>query len=99
MSTVETRAIRSPETYDLRRRILRPHRPLRACAYPYDTAPGALHIGCFLNEQLVSISSILPDARKDASQPTSWRMRGMAVLEDVRGTGLGSKILQTLILA
>lgn len=29
--------------------------------------------------------------------PTSWRIRGMAVVEDMRGTGVGSNILQALI--
>lgn len=97
MSAIETRPIRAEETYDLRHRILRPHQPLSACAYPCDTAPGALHIGVFLNGQLIGIGSLLPDPREDAPYPMSWRIRGMAVQEDVRGTGAGGKILQALI--
>lgn len=97
MPTIETCSISASETYDLRHRILRPHQLLSECAYPCDTAPGALHIGCFLNGQLIGIGSILPDPREDAPKPTSWRIRGMAVLEDVRGTGVGGKILQSLI--
>jgi len=96
LSTIEIRSINVTETYDLRHRILRPHQALSECAYPYDTAPDALHIGGFLNGQLIGIGSILPDAREDASQPTSWRIRGMAVLEDIRGSGAGGKILQAL---
>jgi predicted GNAT family N-acyltransferase len=94
---IETRPIRVTETYDLRHRILRPHQTLSACAFPYDTAPGALHIGSFLNGQLIGIGSIVPEPRKNARQPISWRIRGMAVREDARGSGVGSTILQTLI--
>jgi predicted GNAT family N-acyltransferase len=97
LSAIEIRPIRTAETYDLRHRILRPHQPLSACAYPCDTAPGALHIGSFLNEQLIGIGSILPDPRENTPLPTSWRIRGMAVQEDARGTGTGGKILQALI--
>ncbi|HEY3992966.1 MAG TPA: GNAT family N-acetyltransferase [Ktedonobacteraceae bacterium] len=97
MSTVEIRPISARETHDLRHRILRPHQSLTMCAFPYDTASGALHIGCFLNKQLLGIGSILPDPRENATQPTSWRIRGMAVLEEARGTGAGGKILQALI--
>lgn len=97
LSTIETRPVRPADTYDLRHRILRPHQSLSACAYPYDTAPGALHIGGFLHWQLIGIGSLLPDPREGAPYPLSWRVRGMAVQEDVRGTGAGGKILQALI--
>jgi predicted GNAT family N-acyltransferase len=97
LPTIETRPIHVTETYDLRHRVLRPHQPLNACAFPYDTAPDALHIGSFLNGELIGVGSIVPEPRKNATQPVSWRIRGMAVQEDTRGTGAGSKILQALI--
>jgi predicted GNAT family N-acyltransferase len=97
LPTIETRPIHVTETYDLRHRILRPHQPLSACAFPYDTAPEALHIGGFLNGQLIGVGSIIPEPRKNAALPISWRIRGMAVLEEARGTGVGGKILQRLI--
>jgi predicted GNAT family N-acyltransferase len=96
LSTIETRPIRAAETYDLRHSILRPHDPLSLRA-PSDTEPDALHIGSFLNGQLIGIGSIVPEPRDHAAQPTSWRVRGMAVLEDAHGSGAGGKILQALI--
>jgi predicted GNAT family N-acyltransferase len=97
LATIEIHPISAPETYQLRHQILRPHQPLSECAYHYDTAPGALHIGCFDNGRLIGVGSILPDPREDALQPTSWRIRGMAVLENERGTGAGGRILRALI--
>jgi predicted GNAT family N-acyltransferase len=97
LAPIETRPIRAADTYDLRHRILRPHESRSLRAHPSDSAPGALHIGSFLNGQLIGIGSIVPEPRDNAPQPTSWRVRGMAVLEDVRGTGAGGKILQALI--
>ena len=97
MFIIETRPIDATETHDLRHRILRPHEPLHLRAHASDTAPGALHIGGFLNGQLIGIGSIVPEPREHAAYPTSWRIRGMAVVEELRGTGVGGKILQALI--
>lgn len=97
MSTIDIRSIPATETYNLRHQILRPHQTLSECAYPYDTAPGALHVGGFLGGQLIGIGSLVPDPRENSSQPVSWRIRGMAVLENVRGSGAGGNILQALL--
>lgn len=94
---IETRPISVIETYDLRHRYLRPNQPLSACAFPYDTAPSALHLGAFLNGRLIGIGSIVPEPRESALYPRSWRIRGMAVREEARGTGVGGAILQALI--
>jgi predicted GNAT family N-acyltransferase len=96
LSPIEIRPIRAADTFDLRQRILQPHDPLSLRA-PSDTAPSALHIGGFLHGRLIGIGSIVPEPRNDASQPLSWRIRGMAVEEDARGSGAGGKILQFLI--
>ena len=97
MSITTIRPISDTETYDLRHRILRPQQALSECAYPCDKDPLTLHIGCFLNDTLIGIGSILPDPRENSIHLTGWRIRGMAVLADVRGTGAGGKILQALI--
>ena len=94
---IETRSIAATETYDLRHRYLRSNQPLSTCAFPYDTAPSALHLGAFLDGQLIGIGSIVPEPRERALHPISWRIRGMAVVENARRTGVGSIILQTLI--
>ncbi|MFL5706561.1 MAG: GNAT family N-acetyltransferase [Ktedonobacteraceae bacterium] len=96
MLAIETRPIRAAETYELRHRILRPHDPLSLRA-PSDTEPGTLHIRSFLNGQPIGVGSIVPEPRDHIAQPTSWRVRGMAVLEDARGIGAGGKILRALI--
>jgi predicted GNAT family N-acyltransferase len=97
LSALEFRPIRSTETHQLRHQILRPHQPLSECAYPYDDAPEARHIGCFSDGHLVGVGSMVPEAREDTTVPTSWRIRGMAVLQEMRGSGAGGKILQALI--
>jgi GNAT superfamily N-acetyltransferase len=96
VSAIETRPIRATETLDLRHRILRPHDPV-ILPTPGDTKPGALHIGCFVNGRLVGVGSLVPQPRDHAAQPTSWCVRGMAVLADARGIGAGGMILQALI--
>lgn len=51
----------------------------------------------FRNGRRIGIGSLVPGPREHAPHPTSWRMRAMAVVENMRGTGVGSNILQVLI--
>jgi predicted GNAT family N-acyltransferase len=97
LPALETRPIRATETHKLRHLVLRPQEPLSSCIYPHDTELDTLHIGGFLDGELIGVGSILPEARQHASQPIGWRIRGMAVRDDARRTGAGSKILQALI--
>jgi GNAT superfamily N-acetyltransferase len=94
--TIEIRPIRAADTFDLRQRVLRPTDPLSLHNLT-DTRPGALHVGCFLNGHLVGIGSIVPEPRPSPAPPTSWRVRGMAVVEEARGIGAGGMILRALI--
>lgn len=50
--------VTTAETRPIRHAVLRPHQSLARLAFPGDDAPDTLHIGIFLNNQLVGITSI-----------------------------------------
>jgi predicted GNAT family N-acyltransferase len=96
-SILHIQPISAEATYTLRHQILRPNQPIEECIFSFDSAPDTLHVGCFLNGQLVGVGSIFREARDGSPQANGWRIRGMAVRADVRGSGAGGKILQALI--
>jgi len=80
---LDIKRITAADTYELRHRILRPTQTLADCAYE--------------KEKLVGVGTIFVEAPDDAAEGMYWRIRGMAVTEDMRGRGAGAQILQALL--
>src|ERR1700730_7697353 len=91
------RSIPTEETYPLRHRILRPTQSLAECAYPQDYAEYTYHAGYYLNDTLLGVGTIFRDARPESTLPVVWRIRGMAVSEEIQGQGVGGKVLSALL--
>lgn len=62
--------------------------------YDGDDDPDTLHAGAVVDGRLAAIASIAPDPSDDAPGPDAWRLRGMATVEELRGTGLGRAVLE-----
>ncbi len=87
------------ETRDLRRAILRPSQPPEACVYPGDDEPASLHLAIrdpdSARGDLIAVASFyrefIPGEPANAGSPRTpdLRIRGMAVLPEHRGRGLG----------
>ncbi|GCE24620.1 hypothetical protein KDA_01040 [Dictyobacter alpinus] len=54
-------------------------------------------MGAFLQQDLIGVGSLFREAQDGSTNSTSWRIRGMAVLDSAQGQGVGGHILQTLI--
>ena len=94
------RAITPAEVRQLRHAVLRPFDPPEKLVYAGDDAPGTLHAGAFVGGELVGIASVCREAMPAGSDTRgsvaggSWRLRGMATVPAVRGTGLGRALLE-----
>ncbi|HTN00213.1 MAG TPA: GNAT family N-acetyltransferase [Pedobacter sp.] len=88
--------ISSQETLPLRSKILRNNLPLSACVFPTDEIEGAFHLGCFLNEQLISVASFFPKQYQNR-QGVGYQLRGMATDLDFAGKGCGSRLIDFAI--
>ena len=86
------RFISSKETLDLRSKVLRNNLPTGACVFPTDDVEGAFHLGCLVNETLVSVASFFPNRYKEESA-NGYQLRGMATLKEEAGKGYGAKII------
>lgn len=88
---VELRAVDAATTRPLRREVLRPHQAAETIVYDAEDAPSTLHVGAFLDGELVGTATIHADG------PGIHRLRGMAVREGFRDRGIGALLLQRCV--
>ncbi len=93
----EVRAISAEATRPLRQAILRPHQQPHELVYPGDDTPETLHVGAYLDHELVSIASIYHEPPKDEADPATWRLRGMATVTKARGQGYGKALVRACL--
>lgn len=89
--TLELRAVDAATTRPLRREVLRPHQVAETIVYDAEDDPSTLHIGAFLDGEMVGTATIHPDG------PEIHRVRGMAVREGFRDRGIGGLMLERCI--
>ncbi|WP_430786009.1 GNAT family N-acetyltransferase [Virgibacillus flavescens] len=90
---IDAKKIKPELTYDLRHRILRPHRPIEECMYDTDHEAGTFHIGAFSNGQLISVASFCNETNPNLSAQKQYRLRAMATLEEYRMFGAGRSLV------
>ena len=86
------RLARIDEIIDLRWKILRAGLPRHTANFPLDEEPTTLHFGAFLeNGQIVGCATF---SRRPWQDKPAWQLRGMAVRDDFRGKGIGTRMLE-----
>jgi GNAT superfamily N-acetyltransferase len=82
----------------LRRQVLRPGQPWSSVAHDYDTWPDTFHVAAFgPRGEVAACASFHPDTaphRPAAAADSTWRLRAMASLPEVRGQGYGAAALR-----
>ncbi|WP_031427535.1 GNAT family N-acetyltransferase [Flavimarina sp. Hel_I_48] len=89
---IEIQSITAQDTYGIRHKVLRPGRPFKECFFEGDTAPQTFHIGAFSMGKLIGVASFMVDEYSGFSGK-QFRLRGMAVLTDYQGQGIGKKLV------
>lgn len=90
---VKIRKIPTSETYAVRQPVLRPGRPLSECIFEGDLAPDTIHLGAFFDKDLIGVASFMKNQNPMFFQPFQYQLRGMAVLPDLKGRGIGAALL------
>jgi predicted GNAT family N-acyltransferase len=81
------------ECYGLRESILRLGQPKENWTFDADDDPRTIHLAMKDGEEIVSIVSLLPEEKEGCP----WRLRGMAVKDELRGQGVGQQLLVALL--
>lgn len=91
---IALRRISADEAFPLRAFVLRPNLPPEGSRYPQDEHPATRILGAFQGDRLVGTISLLPEDQDDRpGPPDQHRIRGMVVVDDLRGAGVGSRLL------
>ena len=91
------RWITAEQARPIRQSIWRAHQEPEACVYEGDESEGSAHFGAVRSGHLVGVASIYRQNLRGEEDPFSWRLRGMATLENVRGHGYGLALLEACI--
>lgn len=87
------------DTYPIRNAILRPGQPITSCKFTYDDLESTLHLGYCINNQIVGVCSYYQNYDASINQLTPhttdscYQLRGMAVLKQHQGKGIGQQLL------
>ena len=93
MSKVLITQITVEQTLPLRCEILRPGLPESESVFPNDYAARAMHLGAWMDDDLVGVGSVFGEEHEQFVGADVWRLRGMAVDEELQGQGVGRAVL------
>jgi len=81
----------------LRMAVLRPLEPPSRAMYPAEDDPSTLHYAAFDERgEVLAVGSVMADPHPLGPRPGDWRVRGMATRPELRGRGLGARVLEAL---
>jgi predicted GNAT family N-acyltransferase len=97
MSGVE--AVPAVVTFRLRQEILRPHEQLEQQALPGDDDPDTCHLAALTgNGEVVGTANVRREPPPwEPSAEAAWRLRGMATTPELRGQGIGTRLLDAAL--
>ena len=86
------------DAVDLRRQVLRPESASDdGVVYAEDEASTTVTYGCFVDDVLVSVGTIMEADHPLTPALGDWRIRGMATADGFRSRGCGQNILEELL--
>ena len=89
---ITIKEITATDTYAVRQPVLRNGKPIENCHFPGDDLPTTKHFGLQTN-QLIGVISLFENKNELFTNEVQFQIRGMAILEDFQGLGLGEKLI------
>ncbi len=99
-ASIEVRHIEAAQACIVRAEVLRPHWTPERCSWPFDDDPRTLHLGGFVDDELATVASFVPEAHPELRAELGivpsimMKLRGMATREQYRGRGVGYTVLE-----
>ena len=84
------------EVIDVRHAVLRPGRPRETAVFDGDTTPSTRHWVAVQSDRVVGVASVMSASSPALHGSPRWQLRGMAVLPELRGAGVGRALVQAI---
>jgi ribosomal protein S18 acetylase RimI-like enzyme len=95
---IEIREVSPEMVRPMRQAILRPTQSVDEMLWARDLDTDTRHFAAFDGPEIVGIVTAYPAAPpEDTSLTTAWQFRGMATAPEVRGSGIGKRLVQKCI--
>jgi predicted GNAT family N-acyltransferase len=91
---ISIKLISSKDCFELRKKVLWPHKKLNQCSIDIDNHPDSFHLGAFCGDRLVSMGSFFKQENKLFNNQLQYRLRAMATDNNYRNIGSGSKLIK-----
>ena len=91
---IKIKEINASETYAVRHPILREERPIEDCVFEGDDLKTTFHLGLFNESELIGVVSFRMYPSNYFSEKNQYQLRGMAILKEFQGKGLGELLLK-----
>jgi ribosomal protein S18 acetylase RimI-like enzyme len=82
------------ETHEVRHPVLREGKPIESCVFIGDNLKTTIHLGLFSKEKPIGVCSFLKNKHHSIPHYNQFQLRGMAVLNEFQGKGLGQLLLK-----
>ncbi|MEP5339921.1 MAG: GNAT family N-acetyltransferase [Algibacter sp.] len=90
---IKIKNITVKETYAVRHPVLRQGKPIESCAFDGDLLESTYHIGLFINDKLIGVTSLLISENPIFNEEKQYQLRGMGILDEFQGKGYGNLII------
>ena len=94
---VHIRPVPAEETRPLRQKILRPHQSLEELVVDGESSPDAGWYAAVRDDTVVGTAGVFPESPPDSDVVGAWRVRAMAIEEELRGMGIGDMLLDAVL--
>lgn len=107
---VDLELVATSASYPLRQAVLRPHQRVDEVSFPEDDHPSTATLAAVdrASGDVVGVATVFPEAAPfdttevgvppgPDTEKRNWRLRGMAVREDLRGCGIGLLVLEAAL--
>ncbi len=91
---IKIKSISSKETLIVRHPVLREGKPVDSCRFEGDDLPTTFHLGAFYKDKIVGVVTILKKNNKSFFAKNQFQLRGMAVLQQHQGKGIGAVLVK-----
>jgi len=88
--------ILAKETHRVRHPILRQGRPIEDCIFTGDQEATTVHLGAYLDDNLVGVLSAYKKNHPAFNNLKSYQIRGVAVLTDFHRKGIGNELMDDI---
>ncbi len=93
-NNIQIKAISAKATIKVRQPILRTGLPIETCVFEGDELTSTLHLGAYINNQLVGVVTYLKNNTTTFGAKHQYQLRGMAVLSNFQKKGIGKLLIE-----